>query len=269
MRRQNEEAAMEASLGIVLSAYRSFRGRRSHVAYVSMPITTGKRYYDVLASEGVGSASELREKHGPDALKRLVIEPNIREGTALADRLGLTTNLICIAPSVFDASSWNWTQKTYMSLWYNVIAEMAGSHYVMDGWEYSIGGAREVMFTMLWQWRYIRSYNREQAIRNFGLEKLFEGLDHQAMRALVEDLYNLRVYDSAGQIVTIVQAFTKLLAAIADLQARGFQCKELLGIANTLQAIPVLSPYWKDGPSIFLTEEYLQGRETLKRLAVA
>src|SRR3989344_7082840 len=92
------------NLGIVLGAYRSFRGdRRSHIAYVGMPITTGKRLYDVLKQEGVVTREELIAKCGKDSLWELVIKPNVDDGIAFADELGRRENLLFIAPSVFEA----------------------------------------------------------------------------------------------------------------------------------------------------------------------
>ena len=132
-----------------------------------------------------------------------------------------------------------------MALWYNVIAELAGSHYVMDGWEYSIGGALEVMFSMEWQWRIIRWYNKDVAIRVFNLHSLFESLTHEQTQKLFEELWNIKVYTASGANLTVSQAFHKVLNAAEDLQKRGFECERLLGIAHTLRGIPILSPFYE------------------------
>jgi hypothetical protein len=158
-----------ANLGIVFGAYRSFRGRRrAHIAYVSMPITTGERYYDVFGAYGVRTKEELNQAVGPNALRELVVKPNIEEGIVFVDKLGRSEDLLFTAPSVFEAEKWRWSEDAYMSLWYRVIGEMAGSHVVMDGWQYSTGGVKEVVFSMLLKRRVIRPYTQATAVKLLG-----------------------------------------------------------------------------------------------------
>lgn len=224
-----------ANLGVVLSAYRSFRGdRRSHIAYVGMPITSGRRYFDVLSDHNVKTREELTAKLGPKAFWELVIQPNIREGTCLADCLGETQGLLFIAPSVFEATQWHWSQEAYMSLWYRVIGELAGSHYVMDGWEYSVGAVKEVVFSMILQWGIIRSYNVHDAYRIFGLRN-FNMEDWLAARMM-------RLYDSVRIEIQIDAALAKVVGAMEDLKGRGFSYQEFGGPATSLMRIPFFSP---------------------------
>jgi len=174
-----------ANLGIVLGAYRSFRGnRRAHIGYVSMPITSGRRLCDVLCEEGVRTVEELTAKCGKGALWERVMQPNINEGIAFTDGLGKREDLLFIAPSVFEAKKWRWTQDAYMSLWYRVIAEMAGRHVVMDGWEYSNGGVDEVLFSLYLRWRIFRATTLQIGIDHFGLKNFLPGMSHEERWAL-------------------------------------------------------------------------------------
>ncbi|WKZ28988.1 MAG: hypothetical protein QY323_05705 [Patescibacteria group bacterium] len=210
------------NLGIVLGAYRSFRGnRRGLLAYVSMPITSGKRYFDVLTEHGVTSAEELAAKAGKDALYELVIKPNIREGVAFADQLGETRkDLLFIAPSVFEAKKWRWSQDAYMSLWYRVIGELTGKHYLMDGWEYSTGGVKEVMFTVLMQNQaFLDAFRMKDFLPDVPEERLRE--EYWAMR-------EVRIYDAQGQDINVIKAVEMIVAAVADLRKRGLPCQELI-----------------------------------------
>lgn len=232
------------NVGVVLGAYRSFRGdRRSHVAYIGMPITTGKRYFDVLSENGVKTREELIEKLGPKSLWELVIQPNIAEGIAFADRLGETRDLLFIAPSVFEAKQWRWSQDAYMSLWYRVIGEMAGSHFVMDGWEYSVGGVKEVMFSMLLQWAVIRCYNRGTAYDAFGLPNFHPNLPWEKVVREFMAMRKICVYDSKGKEIPIDVALAKSVGAINDLKERGFSYEELIGPATTIMQTPFFSPF--------------------------
>jgi|GEM_PF-1753895 len=263
------------NLGIVLGAYRSFRGdRRGHIAYVSMPITSGKRFYDALAAEGVVSAKELAEKRGKDALYELVIKPNIAEGVALADRLGeARKDLLFIAPSVFEAKRWRWSQDAYMSLWYRVIGELAGKHYLMDGWEYSTGGLQEVLFSMLMRWRVIRSYNVREAAREFMFKDFHPGMDDRALFEEVKKMWEIRVHEADGAEVRLDQALAKAVAAIRDLQARGFDASGLIGPAWRLSMIPWRSPYFggasPDDGVPAMTPLYLEMRDAIREIACA
>jgi hypothetical protein len=236
-----------ANLGIVLGAYRSFRGdRRGHIAYVSMPITSGRRLYETLHAHGVNSIEALTAKEGKDALWRLVIKPNIDEGVALADRLGAERKLLFVAPSVFEAKRWRWSQEAYMSLWYRVIGEMAGSHYLMDGWEYSTGGVKEAMFSMLLRWRMIRRSNVSAAAKHFGLQNFLPATmpaDSADEIRELEAMWNIRVYDQRGEELHIDDLLEKAVHAIDDLRGRGLPYQDLVNPAWNIMQTPLLGAY--------------------------
>ena len=262
-----------SNLGIVLGAYRSFRGsRRSHIAYVGMPITTGERYYTVLKEQGVKNQAELIAKLGSNSLWELIIKPNIEEGIAFADTLGSHKNLLFIAPSVFEAKKWRWSQDAYISLWYRVLGELAGSHYVMNGWEYSSGGVKEVLFSMFMQWAIIRPFTKSVAIETFGLKNFHPGMTLEQERAEYEAMRKMRVYSSSGKEITIDIALFKIVDAIFDLKQYGFQCDDLLDAAWKLKQIPVLSPLscdpvsWSYAPYNPMTQEFKFARDKLELL---
>lgn len=260
-------------VGVTLGAYRSFRGnRRSHISYVGMPITTGKRFYDVLGANGVRTREELALKLGPKALFELVIQPNVREGIAFADSLGKKQDRIFIAPSVFDAKPWKWTDDAYMALWYRVIGELAGQHFVFDGWQYSTGGVREVLFSMFLQWRIIRKYNLEGAISHFGLKNFEPITAHSEKIDELEAMWGIRVFDSSSKEITIDLALQMVVEAIADLKTRGFPYQDLLEPAMRMKQIPVLSPLALSGvreqfPSEPFTPTFERAGRALKQLS--
>ncbi|HTK60251.1 MAG TPA: hypothetical protein VL283_03555 [Candidatus Baltobacteraceae bacterium] len=264
------------NLGIVLGAYRSFRGdRRGHIAYVSMPITSGKRFYETLAAEGVTSLEELSAKRGKDALYELVIKPNVAEGIALADKLGdERRNLLFIAPSVFEAKKWRWSQHAYMSLWYRVIGELAGKHYLMDGWEYSTGGLQEVLFSMLMRWRVIRSFNVREGAAEFRFANFHPGLSREKLMEELRGMWEIRIYEADGAEVRLDQALAKAVGAIRDLQARGFDASNLIGPAWRLSQVPWRSPFFMAGFSPDSRDErtfsplYEEMRDAIKEISM-
>src|SRR3989339_875933 len=63
-------------IDLVLGAYLSIR---HPIAYVSMPITSGKILYDVLEKKGVRNIEELI-KQDPNSLYNDIIKPNVEMG---------------------------------------------------------------------------------------------------------------------------------------------------------------------------------------------
>jgi hypothetical protein len=257
------------NLQVLLSGLRMIRGnRREHLAYVGMPITTGKRYYEVLSSAGVRNKEELAAKLGPQAFWELVMQPNIQDGTAFADQLGLSRQLLFFSPSVFDAKPWQWSQDAYMALFYNVMAELSGSHFVANGWEYSVGGVKEIFFSMLMQFRYIRLHNLRAATEVFGLESLFCGLSEYEQRTMLRSMAKMKVYDAQQEEITLDKALQLCVDAIADLQSRGFDTSDLIGLAWSLKTLPFVSPFFNT-PEMWESRTYFQARTKLERLVSA
>lgn len=229
-----------ANLGIVLGAVRMLRGnRRGHLAYVSMPITSGKRYFDVLTEHGVRSQEELAEKCGKDALYELVIKPNIEEGVAYADRLGMEQqDLLFIAPSVFEAKKWRWSQDAYMAMWYRVLGEMVGNHFMMPGWEYSTGGVKEVLFSLFMQWNVIGREMDRISSEDFktiydavGIDNFLVDVPPGRIREELEAMRAIRVHSPSGIDVTnytLEWAVEKVAAAVMDLRQRDLPHMDLV-----------------------------------------
>lgn len=261
------------NLGVVLGAYRSFRGdRRKHLAYVSMPITSGKRYFDVLTEHGAKNADELAQKAGKDALYRLVIKPNIDEGIAFSDRLGLARNdLLFIAPSVFEAKRWRWSQDAYMSLWYRVLGELAGRHYLMDGWEYSTGGVKEVMFTVFMQFSML-PFKDSNLMAQFDLKDFLTDLPPDRRLAEINAMTKILLHDAAGTEIPHDQAFSMIVTAIEDLRVRGLPYRDLVAPAQRLGIAPFLCAVrFGDArlPYNPFTERYRDADRRLKSIAAS
>jgi hypothetical protein len=256
----------KSGVDTVLGAYRSFRGnRRQHIAYVGMPITSGKRLYDVLESEGLRSSAELRGKYGKKVFHDLVVAPNIKEGTELADRLGLSSNFLCIAPSVFEAREWS--QEAYLSLWYRVIGELAGTHFVPKEWEFSLGAIKEVIFSSLLQWRLIHLGTLKETVGLFGLKNFHQDLPPEEMEAELNAMSNIRIKSEDGTELSIDAALEKCVNAIEYLDHRGFDWRAHQRLAWQLMRVPIQSAVvhpWKKFPHDFATLRYRDSSRKLK-----
>ena len=254
-------------LSVVLSAFRSLRGdKRAHIGYVTVPVTTGKRFYDVLTREGVLTREELAVKRGSAFMYEEIIKPNIDESVRLVDQLGLEEARIFIAPSVFEAKAFGWTDDAYMALWYRVIGEMAGIHKLADGWAYSYGGLREVFFSLLLQYRIIRRFTLKAAIDEYSLENFLPGMEPMEIQAEVEKMWAIRIYDKDGE-VTLPAALTECTRVIAELHARGFSVNNLFPVAWNMMQIPSFSPLLGD-PNMRIHDDpgYRQAQKDLYML---
>ncbi|MBT6690533.1 hypothetical protein HN903_01960 [archaeon] len=135
---QNCSSEMIDNMHIVRSAYRSVMA--NNLTYVSMPITSGERFYDVLESYGVMDSAKL-----PDGvLYNEIILPNIEKYTGIAQGIqDENPNRTVIAPSVFEAKKQRWSQEEYMYLWYWVLQDKISTGILAD--KFSNGGSEEAV----------------------------------------------------------------------------------------------------------------------------
>ncbi|MBU6500286.1 MAG: DUF4406 domain-containing protein [Patescibacteria group bacterium] len=183
-----------ANIDIVSSAYSSVLGDK---AYLSMPITSGKRYYEILDHYGVKTVEEL-EKKIPGALREEIIIPNIDDGKKFAERLAPELDSSLIVPAIFEARRQRWTQEEYMVLWLRLLTKSVKEIYLLDGWEYSNGGAIEFARGLMIRYRFIEERNDR-----------------------------LLIYDHKKRPVSIEEGARKLTEAIKDLTRRGHQTSTL------------------------------------------
>lgn len=183
----------KANIEIVLSAYESISVRK---AYLTMPVTSGRRYYDTLDSHGVKSVEELERKK-PGAFREDIILPNIEEARRFAETLAGDA-LPLIVPGVFEARKQRWTQDEYMILWLRVITNSVKELWLSDGWEYSSGGAMEFCRGIMIRYRFIEDRKDR-----------------------------MQIYDHTRSEVDVVEGSWKLAHAIKDLTRRGYDTVKL------------------------------------------
>lgn len=248
------------SVSIVLSAYRSML---SPIAYVSMAITSGRRYYDVLEAKGVKSLDELA-KQDPDAIYRDIIQPNIAYGVDLAKTISQKTSLPVIAPAIFEAKKQRWREEEYMFMWYRMLEEKAQEIYMMEGWQYSNGCSQEFVRAMEMKHGFVNSRNGMDFYP--GYESFKKELDKQGIypwedghncegrrRRWLRTFRNLeakcglkeaearmrkiKVYDASGKELGLDTGSFMVADAVKDLKSRGFECGSLLASFQKLYSI--------------------------------
>lgn len=174
-------------IGVVGTAYDSVMAM--DITYVSTPITSGAALYAAMDAAGVSDPAELRRDKA--AFAAHVIEPNLKAAEAVAHAMVRDGGAV-IAPAAFEARSLGWGQDEYMGLWLDVIERRATRLALVDGWQYSNGGAEEYLQALL-------------------------------MQAGRRDRSNMRIIDARGGILSHVNALKQLAGAVADLIGRGFE----------------------------------------------
>ena len=108
--------------------------QRDLVAYVSTPITTGKRYYDWLQASGRHPTSDPEFLHAHLAE---VITVNSESARALVVKVRETFPKVVVDPTGLDAPGWS--QEDFHAFWTRLITDYVGTVVFNDGWEYSTG----------------------------------------------------------------------------------------------------------------------------------
>ncbi len=179
-------------LQVVNTAFDSIMG--TDITYVSTPITSGSRLYRVMDQAGVKTPDELKADKA--FFFENVIKHNIDNADDVAKALLKAKGGTIIAPASFEAKQLGWGQDEYMGLWLDVIEKKATRIALIDGWEYSNGGAEEY-------------------------------LQAQLMQAGFRDRNNISVIDERGATIRLPVAIRLMGRALEDLHGRGFQPKAI------------------------------------------
>ncbi len=206
------------NIDVVASAYASVQ---APLSYLTMPVTTGRRYYEVLDRHGVATLADL-EARRPGALRDEVILPNVEESVALGRAIAARTGQVVIVPGVFEARRQRWSQAEYMVLWLRLITRDVACVHLSPDWEYSNGGAVEYARATLV--RHGRAPGRETA---------------------------MAVVDHEGRDVPLDAGVRALVAAARDLTRRGHDASVLTREAGRLGGFAAMLAYgdrheWSD-----------------------
>ncbi len=148
------------NIDIVRSAYASVQ---APLDYLTMPVTTGRRYYEAMDRHGVRTLADL-EAAKPGALREEVILPNIEESVLLGRAIGVRTGHVVVVPGVFEAHRQRWSQAEYMVLWLRLITHDVETVHLSPHWEYSNGGAVEYARAILARHGQVPGCDRPMAV---------------------------------------------------------------------------------------------------------
>jgi len=136
--RESEIALAIAALGAVLDAEK--------VSYLAVPITSGRRLWDLAIAMGIKNPESAAKLDRPEYEKR-VLEPNLLEAAKLSKEVREWFRGVLIEP--FKFFSEEWSQEDYRSLWKKVLDRWVGRVILSPRWVYSRGCVEECLTAYL------------------------------------------------------------------------------------------------------------------------
>ena len=133
----SHEREVEALLNILGSVIIEHSG-----VYVSVPITSGKRYAKWLNLRNI--EPDLTHPDTYQEFQREVLKPNFDHAQSIIRKLRKLFPKALIDPTALRDID-GWTQDDYRYLWGKVIEQYAGTVVVIDGWQYSNGCSYEIL----------------------------------------------------------------------------------------------------------------------------
>jgi hypothetical protein len=151
-RTDNLPDAHKLQAQFALAAFATIKTK--NLAYVSIPITSGKRLYDYMEQHGFRSVDEAKADH--DAFFKNVVSPNFDAGLKASNEWAAKMNGAVIAPVEFEKhlrthSQVTWGQDDFMGMWIPLVKEKITHMAMVDGWEYSNGSGEEYLQAVLMQ----------------------------------------------------------------------------------------------------------------------
>lgn len=135
-----------------LAAFGTLKARE--IAYISVPITSGRRLYDYMTEHGFKTADEAKRDH--DAFFEHVVAPNLADGVRASNDWSEKIDGVVVAPAEFEKrlrsqKAITWGQDAFMGMWIPLIDEKITHMVMVDGWEYSNGSGEEYLQAVLMQ----------------------------------------------------------------------------------------------------------------------
>jgi hypothetical protein len=181
-----------AEIDALIEMLRSvFPNRRA--LYVSVPITSGRRFIDWYSARGV---SQLEEDYRREQLRE-VINPNRDAASALIRKVRETNSSPVIDPTAVGDID-GWTQGDYRTAWARIIEEFVSTVIFANGWEYSSGCSYEFLVatkagveTIDESKRAISVVAATSLVRAAIRELSSHGLAAEFLRGIVEELVSI------------------------------------------------------------------------------
>lgn len=183
--------------------------------YASVPITSGKHYYELLLQNPKRNKEEIRD---------ISISDNYNEGWKFVQGIIKRTDKPVLYPADMIPTHNNWEQPHFQALWLSIIGEKCSEVHMQKGWEYSNGSSEE--FTHTYQLR-------------LGLPRCTENLifynTKESEEYARERLRNMNVFDHTGKIISAEEGYNKMGTAIKWIKESGFNPSKIENSRNLLE----------------------------------
>lgn len=189
------------------------------LAYISVPITSGKIYYQLRKINPTREKSELMES---------VIDHNYHLGTTLVKEVAQRRNCPVLYPADLIPVHQKWEQAHFQALWLSIIAEKCTELHLCEGWEYSNGGVEE--FTHVVQLRLGLPRHKDLIFFN----------TKEAEQAARNRMKNIKLFNHQCKTVCIKEGVEKIQQSSSWLNSNGFRSEkieECLRILDWTQAM--------------------------------
>lgn len=183
------------------------------IAYLSLPITSGKFLYDLrLKNPGISKSELIKE----------AISKNYQTGFLFLEELRKRIACPIIFPADLIPIHQRWEQKHFQALWLSIIAEKCTQIHMSEGWEYSNGGSEELVHAF--QLKLGIPYHNQLVFFN---TKESESTEITRMKSI-------KIYDHLGNTLTIDNSIKLLKNSIEWLSSNNFDVSSL---ANSLDLL--------------------------------
>lgn len=140
MRAQDAHSALLDPAGALISFAKCFGAFARNVVYVSVPITTGRRYLEWRIS----CPSERDDAALDAAHRRDVMAQNISAAEHVVQYVRSNFSGVVVDPTQLDDID-GWVQRNYHGFWANFIEKFVERVVFADGWQYSTGCSIELI----------------------------------------------------------------------------------------------------------------------------
>ncbi len=172
------------------------------IAYVSVPVTSGRFLYDLMLSRPSMSKADLIEA---------AIAHNYRKGWNFVEDIRKRRDCPILYPADLIPAHQEWEQEHFQALWLSIIAEKSTEVHMAEGWAFSNGATEE--FTHVWQLRLGLPKHPQLTFYN---TKENEESEKERMK-------NIKVYDHDGNLMSIDDGIQALHDALGWLGRYNFR----------------------------------------------
>lgn len=234
-----EESQQTYSVHNIVRTLRSIHNQ-GELAYMSMPITSGKILYNELLqtlispesfnllTSSASSAEKYKEVPKFQEIIKKVMNKNYLDGYAFLGDLEKRINKPILFPADLFPRGEKWSQDHFQALWLTLISEKCSELHLCKDWEYSNGAAEE--FTHVYQLRLgipNGSFGTKDSSPFFNTK---EGEEKSRER-----MRNIAVYDCQGNVLSLTDGIKKIDAIIPWLKKGWFNLDKIEKTRNLLE----------------------------------